>query len=265
MSPFIYKADIIPVSFFVSIFFMDVGVYFFEFQGLFLLIYFIITFAIKSFICAWNHHHQHCQTFSSPLLNRLLEIVYGFQSGIVGYGWVLHHNLWHHSNYQDQTKDESAWKSPTWKTYNVFMYTWVVTITSYLRAWVVWNKYKHIQKYFLTMCIIQLFLLIWLIAYKPFYWILLFLIPMVSGLVITVFTTYFHHAGIESDDHYRSSYNIINPWYNLFTWNLGYHTAHHLRWSLHWSQLPKLHKEIEAKIEPKYFKKAFWFDYIFFK
>ena len=70
-------------------------------------------------------------------------------------------------HYQDQTKDQSAWKSPKGKIYNPFMYTWIVGITAYYRAWLVGKQYKKIQKHFLYMCCIQLLILTTLIIIKP--------------------------------------------------------------------------------------------------
>jgi fatty acid desaturase len=40
----------------------------------------------------------------------------------------------------------------------------------------------------------------------------------------------------------------MHPAYNMWTGNLGYHTAHHFRSGVHWSRLPALHKEIEHLI-----------------
>lgn len=261
MSYFKYKADIIPISLFTSLFLLDIFIYMLWIGGIALWAYCVFSIATKGFIAAWNHHHQHVQTFSFPVFNRLLEIIYWFQTGIVWYGWVLHHNLWHHLNYQDQKKDESAWKSPEWKRYHPLVYTWIVTITAYYRSWKVWKKHRKIQKYFLYMCGIQLFLLSILIAIQPLQWIVLFLVPMITGLVITVYTTYHHHSGLESDDPYQSSYNITDGRYNFLTGNLWYHTAHHLKWSLHWSLLPEFHKTIEDKIESRFYKKYrfFWY------
>lgn len=252
---FKYKADIIPISIFVWLFLIDIYVYVLWISGLSLWLYCIFSIMTKGFIAAWNHHHQHVQTFSKPILNRLLEIIYGFQTGIVWYGWVLHHNLGHHAHYQDQSKDESAWKSKKGKAYHPLMYTWIVMITAYYRSWIVGNKHSKIQKYFLYMCIIQLTLLTTLIALQPLQWIVIFLIPMITGLFITVYTTYHHHSWLESDDPYKSSYNIVEPRYNFLTGNLGYHTAHHLKGWMHWSKLPEFHKTIEDKIESKYYKK----------
>lgn len=255
MTYFRNTSDRLPVSIITFLFLVDIYMYVIGITGLSLYTYVIISITSKAFICSWNHHHQHVQTFSKPLLNRLLEILYGFQTGVVWYWWVLHHNLWHHAHYQDQTLDESAWKSPSGKRYSAFMYTLIVSITSYYRSWLSGKKHRKIQKYFLIMCLIQVILLSILIYIKPLQGILIFLLPMVTGLLVTVYTTYHHHSGLEDEDPYKSSYNIVTPWYNILTGNLGYHTAHHLKWSLHWSKLPAFHKTIEDKIDDKYYKK----------
>jgi hypothetical protein len=70
----------------------------------FLILWFLIGIWPKGNISARNHHHQHCFTFKSTILNRLLEVMYGLQTGIAGFTWVLHHNLGHHLNYLDQKK-----------------------------------------------------------------------------------------------------------------------------------------------------------------
>ena len=141
------------------------------------------------------------------------------------------------------------------------MYTWVIATTAYYRIWIVWKRHRKIQRYFLYMCLIQFFLLSVLIYFQPLQWIVLFLIPMITGIFVTAHVTYEHHTGLEDEDHLKSSYNITDPLYNFFTWNLGYHTAHHMRWSLHWSKIPEFHATIADKIEPRFYRdyKLFWF------
>ena len=46
----------------------------------------------------------------------------------------------------------------------------------------------------------------------------------------------------------KKQIKFSNKWYNIFTGNLGYHTAHHVKPGLHWSMLPEFHKSIEDKI-----------------
>jgi fatty acid desaturase len=135
------------------------------------------------------------------------------------------------------------------------MYTWMVSTTAYSRAWQRGNEYPKIRRYLLAMVFIQLFLLTILIAYNPLSGALIFLLPMITGIVLTVYATYFHHATLDTQDPYKASHNILQPWYNFLTGNLGYHTAHHIKGGLHWSKLPEFHKEIESKIESVYYKK----------
>jgi beta-carotene hydroxylase len=45
---------------------------------------------------------------------------------------------------------------------------------------------------------------------------------------------------------------------NLFLFNNGYHTAHHERASMHWSEAPKMHALIAAKIDPSLIENSFW-------
>jgi hypothetical protein len=167
MQVFNHKADILPITLFVLYFIADFILYFSASSTVLLLVYVAVSIIVKGFIGAWNHHHQHVLTFASPFLNRVLEIIYGFQTGIIGYAWVLHHNLGHHMHYMDQSLDESAWKSPAGRRYGMFEYTWIVTTTAYPRCWKVSAKYPQIRKYFIAMASIQLILLAAIIFYKP--------------------------------------------------------------------------------------------------
>ncbi|MBT4892605.1 MAG: fatty acid desaturase, partial [Gammaproteobacteria bacterium] len=96
-----------------------------------------------------------------------------------------------------------------------------------------------------------------LVALKPAAALLLFVFPMITGLFMTAWATYEHHAGLNTDDLYQASSNNTNRWYNLFTGNLGYHTAHHYKGGLHWSKLPQLHEKIKDNI-PKELIRETW-------
>lgn len=248
MKFFRYQEDYLPVAALIGIFSVDLIVYFTAQSAWVAALWFCLSIMPKVAACCWNHHHQHLPTFYQKPLNRLLELVYAFHTGITTNAWVLHHNLGHHVNYLDQTRDESAWKRPNGKTMGELEYTIVIALTGYLRAFKVGLKHPKHQFDFLGMGAVVFTLLAGFVYYNWVNALFVFIAPMVIGYVITCYHTYSHHAGLDTEDHFQASHNIMDSWYNLFTGNLGYHTAHHVKPGLHWSQLPEFHQEIAHKI-----------------
>ncbi|MCC6954673.1 MAG: fatty acid desaturase [Deltaproteobacteria bacterium] len=245
---FRHKVDRVPVALIVLLFLLDVLVYFRVQSTLALVGWALLALLGKNFAAAWNHHHQHVPTFRQTALNRLLEIVYMFHTGISTNVWVLHHNLGHHLNYLDQEKDESGWKRKDGKTMGVYEYTATIALTGYPRAWRVGRKHPKFQQGLIGMGIVNLVLLAMLLAYNPLNALIVFVVPMILVYIGTCWCTYYHHADLDTDDPLHASHNVTNRLYNILTGNLGYHTAHHMKQALHWSKLPELHRQIEHKI-----------------
>ena len=245
---FRHKEDRKIVAIVAALSAVDVAVYFALNSTWLFVAYWLLMFIPKGLIAPWNHHHQHCMTFRSPVLNRLLEVSYGLHTGMTGNLWVLHHNLGHHVNYRDQAKDESRWRRKSGKKMGVVEYTLSVTLTAYQRAFRVGKRYPKHQRVYLALGAITWGLVIASIIYKPVAGMFVFAVPMVCTVLYTSWVTYDHHAGLDSDDHMKASYNIMNRWFNRLTGNLGYHTAHHYKPGLHWTALPALHDEIKHRI-----------------
>ncbi len=224
----------------------------------FLLLYLVIMIIPKGCICSWNHHHQHTKTFSSTFLNRLLELCYALHTGITTNLWLLHHVFGHHHNYLDQTKDESRWKRKDGTTMGVLEYTLNVAGTAYYRGYLVGKRYPAHYRTHLIYTGLVAVLVIGLTAWKPMQGIMLFIIPMLLGILITAWATYDHHAGLDTDDDFCASYNNMNPLFNRLTGNLGYHTAHHYRQGVHWAELPALHEKIKDRIPAELYRSSLW-------
>ncbi len=242
------KIDLYPITVILIISALDFLVFFYSPHWLLTIFWATISIYIKGFTCSLNHHHQHYKFFSKLWANRIIEFFMGLQTGIVGELWVLHHNFGHHRNYLDQTKDESGWMKKTGEIMSVVEYTFDVGSTAYTRAYEVGNRYPREQKRFVqntVITVLAIALLTWLNWFNS---LIVFILPMLILLFATAFDTYKHHAGLETEDPYLATYNILDPTYNWFTCNLGYHTAHHLKCGKHWSELPALHAEIEDKI-----------------
>ncbi len=245
---FRHKEDRRIVAIAVALTALDFAVYFALSSAWMFAAYWLVMFIPKGLIAPWNHHHQHCMTFRSPVLNRLLELSYGLHTGMTSNLWVLHHNLGHHVNYRDQTKDESRWRRKSGKKMGVVEYTFSVTFTAHYRAFQVGKRYPKHQRVFLTFTALTWALVAALLVYKPWAGFFVFALPMVFTVLYTSWVTYDHHAGLDSDDHMEASYNILNRWFNRLTGNLGYHTAHHYKPGLHWTKLPALHEQIKERI-----------------
>lgn len=191
-------------------------------------------------------------------MNRLLEFFYALHSGVTTNLWLLHHVLGHHLNYLDQSKDESRWKRKDGSQMGEFEYSLNVASTAYYRGYQVGKSHPKIQKEFLFFSALTFSIIALLILYKPVAAIFLFCLPMISGLLLTSWATYEHHAGLDTDNIYEASNNNLHPFFNLVTGNLGYHTAHHYKQGVHWSKLPALHEKLKNRIPPELIKKS-WF------
>lgn len=250
------KIDYYPVTIILLIFSLDLLVFFLSPSWLLTLFYGFIGIYIKGFTCSLNHHHQHYKFFSKKWANRGIEFVMGLQTGIVGELWVLHHTLGHHQNYLDQSKDESGWTKDNGETMNVIEYTVIVASTAYTRAFNVAKRYPRERQRLIENIIVTVGAIALLTWYNWYNALIVFILPMIILLYATAFDTYKHHAGLDTNDPYRATYNIIDPTYNWFTCNLGYHTAHHLQCGKHWSELPALHEEIKERIPQELYREV---------
>ena len=79
------------------------------------------------------------------------------------------------------------------------------------------------------------------IAMDPLKALVLFVLPMPIMYLGLLDNTYMQHSDLDTSSHFTASRNTTSRLYNLISWNLGYHTAHHLKPHVHWSRLPALH------------------------
>ena len=249
-------ADRIPVAIVVLLTLLDFSVYLLMDSVWYLAAYWLVFVIPKGAISAWNHHHQHHRTFDSTVLNRLLEQSYALHSGATTNLWLLHHVLGHHKHYLDQTIDESRWTRADGTQMGIFEYTVTIAVTSFYRAYKVGDRHRAQRRTFVIFTGITFLLVGALTWYRPLPALFLFILPMVTSLLFTAWTTYDHHAGLKTDEPFEASYNILNRAYNFVTCNLGYHAAHHYRPALHWSELPSVHAEIAEHIPPSCYKKS---------
>jgi len=253
---FRFRADRLPVAVFLTFFLADILVFALAPSLWFIVVWSLLTMVPKTCIAAWNHHHQHVPFFHSEICNRLMEVVFGLQTGAVSKVWVLHHNIGHHENYMDQTKDESAWRAGDGRIMGATEYTFKLFMSGYYCALKNSGPHPEHRRMLIAMMVLQGVILAGLMTISVVNTLLIFVAPMVFAFWMTCRHTFDHHSGCSEEDEYAASNNIMHRWYNILTGNLGYHTAHHLRPGLHWSKLPAFHAKIAHRIPPENFKGA---------
>ncbi|AJQ96238.1 fatty acid desaturase family protein [Gynuella sunshinyii] len=251
---YIYKADILPLTFIFLLFTCQCIVYFKVDSIALLLLSSLLFMPLLTFCVSYNHHHAHVPVSNSKILNSVINRVLCLQVWISHYAWILHHNIGHHANYMNQHPDhhgdidDSNWTREDGTQMGRMEYTIYLVKTAGHR--VTENGKKSVQTYkrYLSFKLQNYVLLILLLLYKPVAASLIFIIPSLVMVVYTFWLTYPHHSGLRTEDPYKASRSITHPLYNFWFCNLGYHAAHHIKPGMHWSALPDFHKSIEDKI-----------------
>jgi len=203
---------------------------------------------VQAVAIACNHYQHHKPVFTVAALNRLYELLLFFQTGTPPYLITLHHNLGHHKHYLEPERDTLRWRRDDGRPY-----AWPVVL--WRNAWghLTWTialgrRFPRIYARLKWMTAVGLALLATLVAVDPAGAAVVFVAPMLLQVVNVARLGYDQHAGLDLDDHLTASRNKEGRFYNLVTFNSGYHTAHHLKPGLHWSELPAFHAEIRDGI-----------------
>lgn len=222
-------------------------------------LYFAIVFSV------FAHNHNHVPTWKNKYLNQLhscwITIFYGFPI----FGWIPTHNKNHHRHNN---------KEPDYtKTYMVSEKNnlWTISIYPTLSAMAQQNAIikhyfdtyrKNKEKFFfynlqivsLVAWVATAFFLDWQKA------LIYVIIPQQVSINIVLVFNYIQHVHADEESDYNHSRNVVGWPLNFLLFNNGFHTIHHLKPSLHWSETPAAHKEIEHLIEPHLNEKyLFWY------
>lgn len=203
---------------------------------------------VQAVAIACNHYQHHRPVFRRRLPNRLYELVLFLQTGMPPYLITLHHNLGHHRHYLEPEEDTLRWQRPDGTMRSLAECLWHNTVGHLTGTVRIGRRFPRLYRRLKWMTLagcLPLAALAWL---DPAAAAIIFLLPMTLALANVARLGYQQHAGLDLDDHLGASRNVEGRLYNLLTFNSGYHTAHHLRPGVHWSDLPALHAEIRGGI-----------------
>lgn len=194
------------------------------------------------------HNHHHVSIFTRPWANRLIEVVMYLQTGTSPLSWTLHHNIGHHGDYLDQDRDPARWQEADGSVMHRLKYDLYNAAMIYPEIWKIGPRHPLLFARFKRWLLVSNLVLLVLLAIDPVNALIVFVAPMAFMLVVLLDNTFQQHSGLSTENHYLASRNVEHTLYNLTSWNLGYHTAHHMYPGIHWSQLPALHGRIRHHI-----------------
>jgi fatty acid desaturase len=194
------------------------------------------------------HNHHHVNIFTRPWANRLIETVMYLQTGTSAFSWTIHHNIGHHGDYLDQDKDPASWQEADGSAMHRLKYDFYNAFMIYPEIWKIGRHHPPLFARFKRWFLIGNMVLLGLLLINPVNALIVFVLPMAIMLVVLLDNTFQQHSGLATHDHHLASRNVEHAFYNLTSWNLGYHTAHHIYPGIHWSQLPQLHARLRHRI-----------------
>lgn len=195
-----------------------------------------------------SHNHHHTPTFRQAGLNRAYEVVLFLQTGVLPWAWTIHHNLGHHKHYLDHERDPAPWQHADGRVMSRVYYDVVGALNIYPEIFRIGRRHPELMRRFRLWAVVSLAVLGVLIAIDPAKALILFVAPMPLMYLGLLDNTYMQHSDLDTASELTASRNTTSRLYNLISWNLGYHTAHHMKPNLHWSELPRLHAQLVANI-----------------
>lgn len=210
----------------------------------------VLLLCYFSFACSTIVHNTiHCSVFKNNNYNKIFETLLSLSYGHPVLSFVPGHNKSHHV-YTQTKKDfmRTTKLRYKWNLLNFLLFQPTVAPKILIND----IKYIMLQKgtsfYYNAMnqFRIIIFTNLFLLYLNPYKFLLLFYIPHLFAQWFIVSINIIQHDGCDIveptiKENINTARNLTGSIINYLTFNNGYHMMHHLKPSLHWSELPKQH------------------------
>jgi fatty acid desaturase len=251
---FKYRADARPFALVTLAFALSLAPFFFDLPWPAEVAYAIGLLAVRRYAPYAQHNHGHLPTFNSRALNAVYDFLLAQTTGYPTSQWELHHNRGHHRNYLTPELDVA--RIVDLKTGRPMARWWYAVRGFFTIARDCWRigltERRKGQKSLLPKWTIETVVqiaftvaLVYLSAWKA---TLFFIIPNVLSALFIWWESYPHHHETPGTHVYDGSVTTLSPFFNRQAFNIGHHTAHHERPTMHWSLLPQRTEQILSQI-----------------
>jgi len=200
---------------------------------------------LRTFCAFVQHNHAHLPVFRQRLLNRLFDVILTLNTGYPTAIWQLHHILGHHRDFLNPELDVAR---TTHTGSQTRMSRWVYALRGNLtvlrdsirigRAGREGERRPLLVKLAVEL-LVQVLITALFFVKSPWLALWFFVVPNALTGFLVWWESYPHHLDLPLTGPYDSSITVEARDYNFMTFNIGHHTAHHQKPTLHWSLLPE--------------------------
>jgi fatty acid desaturase len=205
-------------------------------------------------VCAVNHNHIHAPIFRAPALNTLVGVLVTLATGHTATSIVRSHNLNHHvhaGGAGDWIRPAVAGAGPGFVRVLRFLVHAPVSLARGARARGAPRLSARLARRLRLERAALLAAVAAGLCVAPDRFLLFVLPSWVLALALFLGVNLLQHDGCDPGSDIDHSRNFESPVTNWLFFNSGYHTIHHLRPSLHWTELPARHRaEVAPRIAP---------------
>jgi fatty acid desaturase len=224
-----------------------------------------ITFILYSI----KHNLIHVALFHSTFLNRIFDYIVGVFTGTSSHGVYVVHIVNHHK----ENNKKGDWGC-TERYHNdfevvnflIYIFSTPLIFLREKRQWLKKNSLSAIAKKSTYESWLILLTYVLMIIFRFESTILYIILPNTLVQLVLVSFNFFQHRQCDPNSKYNHSRNFTGKLLNLVTFNNGYHTAHHLYPSAHWSEYKEIHSNINQQIDDKYIESnilVYFFNLVF--
>lgn len=213
-----------------------------------------LTLLFKNAALGAQHNHAHLPMFRYKMLNDFYDIYLAQITGYTTPEWSLQHALGHHQTYLNPQEDiTSPVHSETGAVLGLWTFTWRGFALGFGEALNVAKRLRNQGKqdlpdHFMHHILIQGVLTLLALGWQPLTALVFLVFSNMASRALLWWGTYWQHVKAPATHLYDASNTTTHPWLNALVFNTGYHTAHHEKPGLHWSQLPLRTREILHRI-----------------
>jgi fatty acid desaturase len=208
-----------------------------------------------------NHNVMHLALFDSGWANKAFRLVLSFCALFPVSSLIPSHNLVHHHFGDDGEPDwaDSSHARFRWNLLNLLHFPNIIGPITFAGIGR-WAKVKGRAEYRRQSALESVFAfgLTGVLLVNDFWGALFYvMVPQLWGARWFLRVNIIQHDGCDTASEWNHSRNFGGRLLNWFSVNAGYHTIHHNRPGLHWSELPQAHaREAAGRMHPSLMEKS---------